>query len=104
MLAVGKQVIIGIATDNFRQPLADFAIKKAHDLADSLEREAFAAQLADHRDFREMGHRIKPTVPFPARLDDSALVPPLELAARDCGQSNYLLRCKAVLHESSDNV
>jgi hypothetical protein len=31
-------------------------------------------------------------------LDDSTLVPPLELAGGDAGQGDYVVRWKAVLH------
>jgi len=35
---------------------------------------------------------------FALGLDDAALVPPLELAGRDPGQGDHLLRCEPILH------
>jgi hypothetical protein len=37
---------------------------------------------------------------FPPRLDDAALVPPLELAGGDAGEGNHFAGCKTILHDS----
>ena len=53
---------------------------------------AFAAQLADHRDFGEVLHGVETAMALALGLDDAALVPPLELAGGDAGEGDHLLR------------
>jgi len=52
MRSVRQQVVVGAAADDFGQSLANFAVKKAHDLADALQRKSLAAQFADDGHFR----------------------------------------------------
>jgi hypothetical protein len=73
-------------------------LQKADDLADSLERETFAPQLADHRYFREIFKGIQAAVAFSYRDDDAALIPPLQLARSDAGQLDDIAGCELLLH------
>src|ERR1700690_4442174 len=91
---------VGTAADDFREALAELALEEAHNLADSLKGEAFAAQLADHRHFGEILHRVQTAMPEPFRFDHAALVPPLKLASGHAGQSDHLVRRKAIWHQS----
>ncbi len=85
-LAIGEQVIFRGAADSFRQAFAELTLQKAHDLADALQGESPAPQLADHGDLGEVFHRIQPAAPFPCWNHNAALVPPLQLAGRDPGE------------------
>src|ERR1700716_2027318 len=80
MGTVSKEVIIGGPAHDLRQALAELAIEKAHHFSDSLQREAFAPQLTDHRHLGEVVHRIQATMALPGGPYHSALVPPLQLA------------------------
>ena len=58
MLAIGEQVNVRVAADDFGQAFAELALEETHDLADSLQRKTFAAQLADDRHFCEVLHGV----------------------------------------------
>src|SRR5579864_500273 len=92
---------MGSAADNLGEPLADFPVQKAHDLAHALERKTLAPQFADHGHLGQLSQRKKPPVPFPLGLYDAALVPPLKLARCNAGQGDHLLRCEPILHSLS---
>src|SRR5271165_387458 len=77
-------------------------MEKAKDLAHPLQREAFASHFANHGHFDQLVQRIQTAMPFPFRLDYAPLVPPLQLAGCEPGQSHHLVRCKTVLHEASN--
>ncbi len=98
--AIGEQVNVGGAADDFSEGLADLAVQEAHDLSYSLQREAFAAKLADDGHFREVLHGVEAAMTFPFGLDDAAFVPVLELAGGDSGEGNHVVRWKAVMHWS----
>ncbi|MFZ1049895.1 MAG: hypothetical protein WAN41_04355, partial [Candidatus Sulfotelmatobacter sp.] len=51
-------------------------------------------------DFGKVFDGIKTAMALTLGLDDSTLVPPLELAGGDAGQSDYVMRWKAILHSS----
>src|SRR5579863_6115751 len=89
MLAVGEQMNIGVAADDLGQAFAEFALQETHHFADGLQREAFAFEFADHRDFIDVLHGIEAAMSLTLRLDDSALVPPLKLAGADAGQGDH---------------
>src|ERR1700733_14819936 len=91
-LAIGEQVNVRAAADDFGQAFAKLALKETHDLADSLQGEAFAAQFTDDGHFSEVLHRVETAMPKPFRLDHAALVPPLKLACSHAGQSDHFLR------------
>ncbi|MGB8597409.1 MAG: hypothetical protein WCD48_18065, partial [Candidatus Sulfotelmatobacter sp.] len=74
--------------------------QEAHDLSYPLQRETLAPQLADDGDFGEVLHGIEAAMALAFGLDDAPLVPPLELAGGDAGQSDYVMRWKAILHSS----
>src|ERR1051326_4136804 len=62
-LAVGQEMVFGIsAADCLGQPLAELALQEAHNLANPLERETLAPELADHRDFGEVFHGVQPAM------------------------------------------
>jgi hypothetical protein len=100
MSAVGQQVTVGVVVDYFRQPLAQLATQETKDLAHVLQRESLAAELADDGDFADLVHGIEPAMTFPLRLDDAALIPPLQLAGRDAGKGDYVRRCEVAWHSS----
>jgi hypothetical protein len=85
MGAVGEQVNVGVAANDFGEAFAELALEVTHDLADSLQGKTFAAQLADDGDFGKVLDGIKTAVALTLGLDDSTLVPPLELAGGDAG-------------------
>jgi hypothetical protein len=45
MSAIGEQVNVRVAADNFSQPFADLTLQETHDLAYSLQGKALAAKL-----------------------------------------------------------
>src|SRR5437016_4202000 len=100
MFAVGEQVVFGVPADDLGQTLAELPIEEAHHFAHALQREALAPQLANHGDLSQMIHRIQTAVPFPGWLYHSPLVPPLQLASGNSGQSHDVARCKRRLHDS----
>src|ERR1019366_5854158 len=55
---------------------------------------SLAPQFADDGHFGEVIHRVEAAMPFALGLDDATLIPPLELAGRDAGQRDHLLRCE----------
>src|ERR1700731_3970602 len=85
MRAIGKQVYVGTAGNNFAETLTELALQETHDFADSLQREAFAAEFADYCHFHYVLHRVEAAVALALGLDHAALVPPLELAGGDAG-------------------
>ena len=99
--AIGEQVNVGGAADDFGEAFAELTVQKAHDLSYPLQGEALAAKLADDGDFGEVLQGIEAAMAFAFGLDDAALVPPLELAGGDAGQGNYFLRWKAIFHASA---
>ncbi len=100
MSAIGEQMIFGTVAHNFREALAEFASEKTHYFADTLQGETFAPEFADHCDFGEVMHGIHAAMTLALGLDDSTLVPPLELARGDPREVNHFVRCKTVLHSS----
>ena len=98
MSAVGEQVNLGVAADDFCEVLAELPLQEAHDLSYALQGEAFAPQLADYGDFGQVLHGVQAAMAFVLRLDYAALVPPLELAGGDAGQLYYFVRWKALVH------
>ncbi len=98
--AIGEQVNVGGATDDFSEGFADLAGQKAHDLSYPLQGKAFAAKLANDGHFGEVLHGVEATMTFPFGLDDAAFVPVLELAGGDAGQGDHVMRWKAVMHWS----
>lgn len=83
MRAIGKQVDVGTATDDLGEAFAELALKKAHDLSYTLQRNPLSPQLADDRDLGQVLHRVQPAMSLALRLDHSALVPPLKLTGGD---------------------
>src|ERR1700722_13069786 len=91
---------VGVPAHDLAEALAKLALQESHDLADALQGEAFAAEFADHRHFEDVLHRVEAAMAFPLGLDHAPLVPPLELAGGDAGESDDLLRWEAVWHDS----
>jgi hypothetical protein len=54
-------------------------LQKPENTANLLKRETLASQFRDKRNFQDFLGQINPFVPFVARGNDFALVPPLEL-------------------------
>src|ERR1700733_1866042 len=98
-IAVGEQVIFGVAIDDLGQTFAEFAVEKTHDLADALQREPLAAEFADHSNFGQAIERVEAAMTFTLRLDHTTLVPPLQLPGRDAGERDDIPRCEAILHD-----
>lgn len=92
MRAIGEEMNIGVAADNFSETLAKLPLQETHDLSYPLEREAFAAEFADDCHFSEILHGIDAPMAFSFGLDDSTLVPILQLAGSDTGQACYFMR------------
>src|ERR1700730_14919516 len=101
MRAVGQQVVFGVPGNDLSQALAELALQKAQDFAHSLQREALASQLANDCNFGDVFHRIQPPMALPQRLEDTAFIPPLQLARRDPGKDHHLLRREVMRHLSS---
>jgi hypothetical protein len=80
MRAVGEQMYVGSSAHDFSEAFAELALQESHDLADSLEREAFAPEFADHRHLHDVLHGVKAAMALALGLDHASLVPPLELA------------------------
>ena len=93
-MAISQQVISGCAADGLGQALAEFLLQKTHHLAHPLQREAFAPQFADDRYFGQVFERVHAPVALASGHDNSALIPPLQLARGDTGQANHIVRCK----------
>ena len=98
--AIGEQVNVGGATDDFSEGLADLAGQEAHDLSYPLQGKALAPKLADDGHFGEVLHGVEATMTFPFGLDYSAFVPVLELAGGDAGEGDHVVRSEAVMHWS----
>ena len=90
--AIGEQMHIGGAADDFSEAFAEFPIQEAHDLSYSLQREALAPKFADDGDFGKVLHRVEAAMAFAFGPDDAAFVPPLKLAGGDPGQGNHVMR------------
>jgi hypothetical protein len=80
MSAIGEQVNVGVAANDFGKAFPELTLQEPHDFADALQGKTFAAQLADDRHLSEVLHRVQTVVADPRWPDDAALVPPLELA------------------------
>src|SRR5581483_2194133 len=102
MLSVGQEMEVRIAVQNLTKPLAELSFKETHDFPHPLQGEAFPPKLANDGNLGQLMHRVNSPVPFARRLDDAALVPPLQLAGRDAGKRDDLVRCEAILHCSSE--
>jgi len=100
MLAIREEVVLGMATDRFHQALLKLALQQPYNLANSLKREAAAAKIADHGNFRKIVETVQTPMSFARRDHDLALVPPLQLAGADAGQPNHLRGCEPVSHLS----
>ena len=98
---VCQQVIFRSRTDGFDQPLAEFALQKANNTANFLQRESAFAQLTDDRDFGEVVERIDAFVAVAGWNDDTALVPPLKLSEADARKLRYPARCEGWLQCSN---
>src|SRR5262249_31635735 len=96
--AIGEQMDLRITFRDLRQPLAEFAIKESHHLAHSLQGKSLASQPADEGDLGKLTHRIQAAVTFAIGSNDTALVPPLQLACSDSRQCDDFPRCEAILH------
>jgi hypothetical protein len=96
--AVGEQVNVGVATDDIGETFAEFAVQETHDLSYPLQREAFAAELADNDNFGEILHGVEAAMALAPGLDHATFVPPLELAGGDAGEGDDFLRWKALPH------
>src|SRR5437764_14669089 len=83
-----------------RQAFAELFLQETNNLAHALHREAFAAQLADDRDFSQVFERIHTAMSLACRNYKAALVPPLQLPSGDSGEPDYILRCERYLHLS----
>src|SRR5271155_4565561 len=102
MCSIGEQVNIRVAADNFSESFPELPIQETHDLSYPLQRDPLAPQLAYDCYFGEVLHGIKTAMSRSFGLDHSPLVPPLELAGGDAGQSDYFLRWKAFSHSSQN--
>jgi len=80
---VGQQVILRSGANGFDQPLAKFALQKADNATDLLQRESTLAKFANDCDFGQVVKRIDAFVAITDRNHDAALVPPLQLAQAD---------------------
>lgn len=99
--AVGQKMVFRSATaDGLSEPLAEFTLQKSHDLANTLEREAFSPELANDSDFSEVFHRVKATMSFANRRDDVTLIPPLQLSRCDARQLYDFARCDSLFHRT----
>jgi hypothetical protein len=85
MRAVSEQMYVGGSSNDFAEAFAKLALQETHDLADALEREAFAPELADDGRFHDVLQGVKAAMSLALGLDHAALIPPLELARRDAG-------------------
>jgi len=101
-VAVGEQVILGCSAHRVSQALSEFALQEPHYLADTLQGESLAAQLADHCDLSEILYRVHTTVPFPGRDNHTALIPPLQLPGSNSGQLDNIARCESVIQFEQD--
>jgi hypothetical protein len=97
-LPIGKQVTVTAAADRFHQALAEFLLQEADDLAHALQRKAAATKVADDRDLSDIVERIEAPVPLLAGNDQAALVPPLQLARRNAGEFDDLVRSVGLVH------
>ena len=70
----------------------------AEHLADALQAEAAAAQIAEYGEFGQILGRVKTAMTLAGRHYDSLLIPPLELACGEAGALANLAGCKALLH------
>jgi len=88
---IGKQVIFGRGTNRRCQAGAEFLGKKCDHLAHALQGESAAAKLADNG----CGYELIPVVNAPVSVthgsDQSALIPPLQLAGRDAGEADHIV-------------
>src|SRR6266850_3150051 len=92
-----QQMYIGAAVlflgvDGLHQPLAELALQEPQHLAHALQGKALAAKLPDNRDLRQIIERVQPPPAGACGRDDALLIPPLQLAARDAGKGDYLVR------------
>ena len=93
-MAIAEQVIAGCPAYSFSQTLTELLLQKANHFSDSLQRKALTAEFANNRYFSQIFERVNPSVSLPGGHDDAPLVPPLQLASRDPGQANYIMRCE----------
>ena len=96
-------MVVRRAGNGFRQTLAELALQESHHLAHPLQGEAAAAQFADDRHLGQIFDRVQATMPFAGGNDDTALVPPLQLAEGDAGQGHHFAGCELRLHSESGN-
>src|ERR1039458_9600172 len=96
-LAVGQQMNVGSGGQRLTQALARILLQKPEHAADSLQREALAAQLGNHRDFYYLFAHIDALVTVLAGRDDFPLVPPLQLPKADAANSGHIAADVALL-------
>jgi len=94
MPPVGQQVILRSGANRFDQPLAEFALQKADDATNFLQRESTLTQLADDCNLGQVIERIDALMAVAIRNHNAALVPPLELAEADARELRYPARCE----------
>ena len=101
VLPVCQQVIFRSRAHGFDQPLAEFALQKANNATNFLQRESAFAQLTDDRDFGEVVEQIDAFVAVASRNHYAVLVPPLKLTQADACELCYPARCEGWLQCSN---
>lgn len=100
MSAIGQQVVLGRGADGGSEIGAEFLLQKANDFADALERKSASAELADHRHRDQFVPVVDAAMALVARRNNTALVPPLELAGGDAGKGDDIVGAELLLHLS----
>ena len=82
---------------SFRQAPAHLALQEAQYTPDFLQRKAFAPQFRNHCNLHNFFGEINPLVPFMARGNHLALIPPLQLAETYLGDLRHIGACERPL-------
>ena len=92
VLAIGEQVHFAVSSHCGAQTLSHLFLQEAQNTANFLQRETFAAEFGNDGHFHNFLVEVDAAMAFLAGRDNTALIPPLQLAQTDASQAGDLAR------------